>query len=78
MRHNMKQARMPKPKTKPATSPTPASLGGSICKSVSMPPAMWASVEQRIAQEPDLDFSKLIRRLLRADLAVQFVTRAKP
>jgi hypothetical protein len=34
-----------------------------------MPPEMWQAVEQRIAQEPDLDFSKLVRRLFRAHLA---------
>lgn len=59
----MKQARKPK------QNPTVKTPAESVCKSVSMPREMWPAVEQRIAQEPDLDFSKLVRRLLRADLA---------
>jgi hypothetical protein len=65
MQTNMKQARIANPKTKPTKTPAPS----SVCKSVSMPPEMWQAVEQRIAQEPDLDFSKLVRRLFRAHLA---------
>lgn len=71
MTTNMKQARNAK-----ATSPAPEPVR-HITKSVSMPADFWPLVEARIAAEADLDFSKLVRRLIRADLAGRFVNRAK-
>lgn len=39
-----------------------------ITKSVAMPGELWAKVEARLQQDPENDFSKYIRRLVRADI----------
>jgi len=39
-----------------------------IIKSVAMPSDMWASVKVRLQEDPENDFSKYIRRLVRADI----------
>lgn len=60
MRSEMKKARKPvEPK---------AEKVANITKSISMPAAMWPRVEARVQSEPDLDFSKYVRRLIRNDV----------
>lgn len=48
------------------------SKGDNLTKSVSMPTGMWPRVESRVqalkVSEPDLDFSKYVRRLIRRDV----------
>lgn len=39
-----------------------------ITKSVAMPGELWAKVQARLQQDPENDFSKYIRRLVRADI----------
>ena len=39
-----------------------------ITKSVAMPSDLWSKVEARLQQDPENDFSKYIRRLVRADI----------
>ena len=48
-----------------------AKAGGqeNVTVSVSMPRELAARVKTRIQREPDLDFSKYARRLMREDLA---------
>ena len=41
----------------------------SITKSVSLPADVVAAAQQKISQEPDLDWSKYVRRLIRQDIA---------
>lgn len=41
---------------------------GSVTKSVSMPPTLWDRVEKKIDADPEADFSKYVRGLIRADL----------
>ena len=60
MRSEMKNAR--KPAEEKAAKPE------NITKSISMPAAMWPRVEARVQSEPDLDFSKYVRRLIRRDV----------
>lgn len=39
-----------------------------ITKSVSMPKDLWPQVEARVNSDPELDFSKYVRRLIRRDV----------
>lgn len=41
---------------------------GSVTKSVSMPPEFWDRVALRLNGEEELDFSKYVRQLIRADI----------
>jgi hypothetical protein len=40
----------------------------NITKSISMPASMWPTVEARVNADPELDFSKYVRRLIRRDV----------
>lgn len=60
MRSEMKKARKP--------AEEKATKADYITKSISMPAAMWPRVEARVQSEPDLDFSKYVRRLIRRDV----------
>ena len=65
MRIEMKTARKPKSNSK----------GENATKSISMPIALWLGVESRVEalkeSDPDLDFSKYVRRLIRRDVETQ-------
>ena len=39
-----------------------------VTKSVAMPSELWIKLEARLRQDPENDFSKYIRRLVRADI----------
>lgn len=43
----------------------------NIIKSISMPAAMWPKVEARVNEDPELDFSKYVRRLIRRDVGTE-------
>lgn len=60
MRSEMKNARKPKEKT--------SAVQPNTTKSISMPLGMWQRVESRLAADPELDFSKYVRRLIRRDV----------
>lgn len=45
--------------------------GKAVTASISMPPELWGKVKGRLAKDPELDFSKYVRRLLRQDLESQ-------
>lgn len=59
MSSEMKNARTP-------VEETPA----NITKCVSMPKDMWSAVEARVNADPELDFSKYVRRLIRRDVLI--------
>lgn len=60
MRSEMKKARKP--------VDLKSEKAASITKSVSMPKELWPQVEARVNSDPELDFSKYVRRLIRRDV----------